>query len=60
MFGRLQKAGQDKARQPRIPLPDLTRLEKEILGFVVEGLANREIAEIRRARRSGGRLHPAE
>jgi DNA-binding CsgD family transcriptional regulator len=45
MFGRLEKAGQDSARQPRIPVPDLTRLEKEILGFVAEGLANREIAE---------------
>jgi PAS domain S-box-containing protein len=45
MFGRLQKAGQDSARQPRIPVPDLTRLEKEILGFVAAGLANREIAE---------------
>jgi len=45
MFGRLQKAGRDTARQPRLPVPDFTRLEKEILAFVVEGLANRLIAE---------------
>jgi PAS domain S-box-containing protein len=39
-----QPAG-DGARPPRTPMPDLSRLEREILGFVVEGLPNRVIAE---------------
>jgi PAS domain S-box-containing protein len=43
--GRAQQESPDGARQPRSPMPDLSRLEKEILGFVVEGLPNRVIAE---------------
>jgi GAF domain-containing protein/DNA-binding CsgD family transcriptional regulator len=33
------------ARQPKSPMPDLSRLEREILSYVVEGLPNRVIAE---------------
>jgi PAS domain S-box-containing protein len=33
------------ARQPKTPMPDLSRLEREILSYVVEGLPNRVIAE---------------
>jgi PAS domain S-box-containing protein len=43
--GRSQQAGQDGAPQSKTPMPDLSRLEKEILGYVVEGLPNRLIAE---------------
>ena len=42
---RAQQAAPDGARQPRTPMPDLSRLEREILGYVVEGLPNRVIAE---------------
>ncbi len=42
---RSQQAGPDGARQPKTPMPDLSRLEREILGYVVEGLPNRLIAE---------------
>ena len=33
------------AGQPKTPMPDLSRLEREILSYVVEGLPNRVIAE---------------
>jgi DNA-binding CsgD family transcriptional regulator len=43
--GRPQPTGQDSRRQPTTPMPDLSRLEREILGYLVEGLPNRVIAE---------------
>lgn len=43
--GRPQQTGPDGGRQPKTPMPDLSRLEREILGYVVEGTPNRVIAE---------------
>jgi PAS domain S-box-containing protein len=43
--GRSQQVGSEGARQPKSPMPDMSRLEREILGYVVEGLPNRQIAE---------------
>ena len=43
--GRSQQASPDGARQTRTPMPDLSRLERDILAYVVEGLPNRVIAE---------------
>ncbi len=43
--GPSQQAGPEGAHQPKTPMPDLSRLEREILGYVVEGLPNRLIAE---------------
>lgn len=45
MHSRLQQAGPEGARRVRMPAPDLSRLETAILGYVVEGLSNRVIAE---------------
>jgi PAS domain S-box-containing protein len=45
LFSRVQQAGRDGALKPRSPGPDLSRVEKEILGYLVEGLPNRAIAE---------------
>jgi DNA-binding NarL/FixJ family response regulator len=45
LFSRLQQAGRDGAVKPRPAAPDLSRVEKEILGHLVEGLPNRAIAE---------------
>ncbi len=45
MHSRLQLAGAEGSRKPRLPVPDMSRLEKAILGYVVEGLSNRLIAE---------------
>lgn len=45
LHSRLQQAGTQGARRPTTPPPDLSRLEKEILGYVIEGLSNRVIAE---------------
>ena len=42
---RPQQTVRDAGRQPKTPMPDLSRLETEILGYVVEGLPNRVIAE---------------
>ena len=45
MHSRLQQAGPEGAHRVRMPAPDLSRLENAILGYVVEGLSNRVIAE---------------
>jgi PAS domain S-box-containing protein len=45
MTERLKQLRPEGAGKTRAPLPDLSRLEIEILGYVVEGLSNRVIAE---------------
>jgi PAS domain S-box-containing protein len=45
MFDRLQKAPAASTAEPRMPPPDLTKLERDILQLVVEGHSNRDIAE---------------
>jgi DNA-binding CsgD family transcriptional regulator/GAF domain-containing protein len=45
MADRLKQLRPESAGKTRAPLPDLSRLEKEILVYVVEGLSNRVIAE---------------
>jgi PAS domain S-box-containing protein len=45
MFDRLRQIETGGPLRPRSPAPDLSRLEREILAFVVEGLPNRVIAE---------------
>ena len=45
LLGRLQQAGRDGAPKPSVAPPDLSRVEKEILGYLVEGLPNRAIAD---------------
>src|SRR5258708_30998319 len=45
LVGRLQQAGRDGAPKPSVPPPDLSPVQKEILGYLVEGLPNRAIAD---------------
>jgi PAS domain S-box-containing protein len=45
LFSKLQQAGRDADLKPKSTPPDLSRVEKEILGHLVEGLPNRVIAE---------------
>ena len=45
MSQRLRQAGSSTPARPRTPAPELSRLEREILELVVEGLPNRVIAE---------------
>jgi GAF domain-containing protein/DNA-binding CsgD family transcriptional regulator len=44
MLGQLQK-GSAPASEPRLPAPEMTKLEREILALLVEGDSNRDIAE---------------
>jgi PAS domain S-box-containing protein len=45
LLSRLQQAGRDGAPKPSVAPPDLSRVEKEILGYLVDGLPNRAIAD---------------
>jgi len=45
MYRQLQNARPAADSQPKAPVPDLTRLEREILALLVEGDSNRDIAE---------------
>lgn len=45
LVGRLQHAGRDGASKPSVPPPDLSPVQKEILGYLVEGFPNRAIAD---------------
>lgn len=45
MFNRLQEIGSGSLLKSKSPAPDLSHQEKEILGYLVEGVPNRVIAE---------------
>jgi len=45
LIARVQRAGPEAARKPAVAAPELTRIEKEILRLVAEGLPNRLIAD---------------
>lgn len=45
MHEQLQKTGPSGSPGPKAPVPDLSKLEREILALVVEGDSNRDIAE---------------
>ena len=45
MYQQLQKTQVSQSPEPKAPVPDLSRLEREILAMLVEGDSNRDIAE---------------
>ncbi len=45
MYQQLQRTGGPQASEPKAPVPDLSRLERQILALLVEGDSNRDIAE---------------
>jgi DNA-binding CsgD family transcriptional regulator len=45
MLGHRQQAGREGPAKPKMPAPNLSRMERQILGYLVEGLPNRAIAE---------------
>jgi DNA-binding NarL/FixJ family response regulator len=45
MYRQLQHARPAAESEPKAPVPDLTKLEREILALLVEGDSNRDIAE---------------
>ena len=45
MLGQRQQAGREGPAKPKVAAPNLSRMEREVLGYLVEGLPNRAIAE---------------
>jgi PAS domain S-box-containing protein len=45
LFARVQRSGSDVGHKAAAAAPDFTRMERQILAYLVEGLSNRVIAE---------------